>query len=64
MGVGGTQVSGKNGYYNITLKNTVPAVLPYTGSLGTIIFTVIGTIFIVVSIIFLIIYRKRKIITN
>ncbi len=64
VGVGGTQVSGKNGYYNITLKNTVPAVLPYTGSLGTIIFTVIGTIFIVVSIIFLIIYRKRKIITN
>ena len=54
VGVGGTQVSGKNGYYNITLKNTVPAVLPYTGSFGTIILTIIGTIFIVTSIVFLI----------
>ena len=64
MGVGGTQVSGKNGYYNITLKNTVPAVLPYTGSFGTIILTIIGTIFIVTSIVFLILYRKRKISIN
>lgn len=64
VGVGGTQVSGKNGYYNITLKNTVPAVLPYTGSFGTIILTIIGTIFIVTSIVFLILYRKRKISIN
>lgn len=34
--------------------------LPSTGGVGTIIFTVIGLLFIVVAIIFIIVYRKKK----
>lgn len=61
VGSGGTQVSGKSGYYNITLQNTAPAILPYTGSKGAIIFTVVGAIVTLFSIIFLVVYKKKKV---
>ena len=60
VGNGGTEVSGKDGYYNITMTNTVLAVLPYTGSTGTIIFTIAGVLLTLISIIILIIYKKKK----
>lgn len=60
VGNGGTEVSGKDGYYNITMTNTVLAVLPYTGSTGTIIFTIAGLLVTLISIIILINYKKKK----
>lgn len=60
VGLGGEEVAGKIGYYNTTIKNTVPALLPFTGSKGTILFTVVGALFIISSITFLIIYKKKK----
>ncbi len=60
VGTGGTQVSGKTGYYNITMRNSILLVLPFTGSKGTIIFSIIGSLLIIVSIIFLIKYKKKK----
>lgn len=60
VGSGGEAVSGKNGYYNLTLKNTVLAVLPYTGSIGTIIFTVLGSLLVIGSIVLIIHYKKFK----
>ncbi len=60
VGTGGTQVSGKNGYYNITIKNTILAMLPFTGSIGTIIYTIVGALLIVGSIIFIIIQKKKN----
>ncbi len=60
VGTGGTQVSGKTGYYNITMRNSILAMLPFTGSKGTIIFSIIGSLLIIASIIFLIRYKKKK----
>lgn len=60
VGNGGTEVSGKDGYYNITMTNNILAILPYTGSKGTIIFTIAGVLLTLLSIIILIIYKKKK----
>lgn len=59
VGSGGTEVSGKNGYYNITLRNTTPAMLPFTGGSGTIVLTIFGLLFIIASISFIVYYKKR-----
>lgn len=60
IGPGGTEVSGKAGYYGITLKNTILSTLPFTGSTGTILFTVVGALLIITSITILVIYKKKK----
>lgn len=60
VGSGGTAVSGKTGYYGITIRNSVLAILPYTGSVGTIIFTVLGCLLIIGSIVFIIAYKRKK----
>ena len=53
---------GYTGYwYRVTINNTTPAILPFTGSFGNILFIVFGVIFIIVSVTFFIIYRKKKI---
>ena len=59
VGSGGTEVSGKNGYYNITLRNTTPAMLPFTGGSGTIVLTIFGLLFIIASISFIVYYKRR-----
>ena len=59
VGPGGTQVSGKQGYYNVTMMNTIPAVLPFTGSVGNILFILFGFLLMITAIIFIIFYKKR-----
>ncbi len=60
VGTGGTPVSGKDGYYNITMRNSILAILPFTGSMGTLIFTIIGTLLIISSIELIIRYKKKN----
>ncbi len=60
VGNGGTSVSGKDGYYNITMRNSILAILPFTGSMGTLIFTIIGSLLIISSIVFIIRYKKKN----
>lgn len=60
VGTGSNTVPGKEGYYGLTWKNIVPAILPFTGRKGTILFTVIGVLLIIGSIAFIIIYKKKK----
>ncbi len=59
VGPGGTQVSGKQGYYNVTMMNTIPAVLPFTGSVGNMLFTLFGFLMMITAIIFIIFYKKH-----
>lgn len=60
VGYEGTPVSGKTGYFGITIKNSAFGIIPFTGSIGTIIFTFFGSLLIIGSIIIFIIYKKKK----
>ncbi len=48
------------GYYYIEISNNKNLFLPFTGGLGTYIYTIIGMSIIVIAVIVFIIYRKRR----
>lgn len=48
-------------YSMATYANTVTLTMPYTGSSGTFIYVIVGTLFITLSIIFIIVYKKKQI---
>ena len=54
------EVPNKVGYYGITMLNTIPALLPFTGGVGTIIFTVSGVLITILAIVLVIVYKRRK----
>lgn len=56
----GQEVTGKPGYYGVTMVNTIPSLLPFTGGVGTIIFTVSGVLLTIFAIVLFILYKKRK----
>lgn len=56
----GTEVEGKPGYYGVTMVNTIPALLPFTGSTGTIIFTIFGALVVIIAIVSIMYYNKKK----
>lgn len=56
----GEEVPNKVGYYGITMLNTIPALLPFTGGVGTIIFTVSGVLITILAIVLVIVYKRRK----
>lgn len=56
----GDEVEGKPGYYGVTMLNTIPSLLPFTGGVGTVVFTIIGLVLTTLAVILVIVYKKRK----
>ncbi len=54
----------ETGYYSITVANTEAGLLPATGGLGTILYTLIGLFIITFSATAVVYYRKKKNATN
>lgn len=50
----------EEGYYNMAVTGNKFSLLPSTGGLGTIMFTIIGILLVVLAIVFLIFYNKTK----
>lgn len=48
-----------DGYQTVTIKIPVATILPVTGGIGTLIFTFLGFIIIIVSVILFSLYRKK-----
>ena len=49
-----------DGYYELDIANTEVGLLPVTGSIGTIILTVVGLIVVGGAIYFFVVYKKKK----
>jgi len=49
-----------SGYYYAEISNNKNLFLPFTGGIGTYVYTIIGLLIIIISVIIYIIYRKRS----
>ncbi len=49
-----------SGYYYAEISNNKNLFLPFTGGMGTYVYTIIGLLIIIISVIIYIIYRKRS----
>lgn len=50
----------EDGYYSATFTNAAAGILPSTGGVGTLVFTVIGILVIGVAFYFVIVYRRKN----
>ena len=60
VGVEVGKTDSTDGYYSVTAAVILASTLPFTGGIGTIIYTVIGLSIIIASVVVLNVYRKRK----
>ena len=58
--ISGSVASTTDGYYKVEIEVPVTKSLPLTGGVGTIIYTGIGILIIVVSVILIILYNKKS----
>lgn len=58
VGVGEKETA--DGYYSVSVKVILASTLPFTGGIGTILYTAIGLIVIVSSVTLFYVYRKRQ----
>lgn len=49
-----------NDYSVATVANTVAITLPYTGSMDTVLYIGVGVLFIIVSVVFMVLYKKKQ----
>ena len=60
VGPTATGTAEADGYYSATFTNAAAGILPSTGGVGTLVFTVIGILVIGVAFYFVIVYRRKN----
>lgn len=56
----GVESTTNTGYYYLEISNNKNMFLPFTGGMGTYVYTIIGLLVIIIAVIIFVIYRKRN----